>query len=78
MEVSDSSRDYDVEIKTPLYAAANVPEYWMLDLTENRVVRHVAPSGGRYVSVHHHAPSEAIAPDLLPHCRVRIADLLGL
>lgn len=40
IEVSDSTLDYDLGTKADLYAAAGVPEYWVVDLNENRVLMH--------------------------------------
>lgn len=48
IEVSDSTLRYDLEIKACLYAKHKVPEYWVVDLVDNRVWRHRRPSGPQY------------------------------
>ncbi len=40
IEVSDSTLDYDLGVKADLYANTGVPEYWVIDVNENRVLMH--------------------------------------
>jgi Uma2 family endonuclease len=48
IEVSDSSLPYDRETKLPLYAAAGIPEVWIVDLQRRRVLVHRQPDGDLY------------------------------
>jgi Uma2 family endonuclease len=48
IEVSDSTLRYDLEDKARLYATHGIPEYWVVDLVNGRVVRHRAPGRARY------------------------------
>ena len=43
IEVSDSTLDADLGRKADLYADAGVPEYWVVDLNEDRVLLHANP-----------------------------------
>lgn len=43
IEVSDSTLETDLGRKADLYADAGVPEYWVIDLNENRVLLHANP-----------------------------------
>lgn len=43
IEVSDSTLDMDLGRKADLYANAGVPEYWVIDLNEDRVLCHANP-----------------------------------
>lgn len=45
IEVSDSTLEIDLGRKADLYAEAGVPEYWVVDLNENRVLLHANPRG---------------------------------
>ena len=45
IEVSDSTLDIDLGRKADLYANAGVPEYWVVDVNENRVLMHANPRG---------------------------------
>ncbi len=51
VEVADSSLRGDLTIKRDLYARAGVPEYWVLDITTNRLIAHRNPSGGVYTEI---------------------------
>ena len=52
LEVSDSSIDYDKTIKSQLYAANNIPTYWIVDVTKKEIQVYTEPyqteEQGRY------------------------------
>jgi Uma2 family endonuclease len=48
IEVSESTLRYDRGVKAPLYAAYNVPELWVVDLTANKVHVYRSPVSGKY------------------------------
>ncbi|MFN4073983.1 MAG: Uma2 family endonuclease [Thermus sp.] len=48
VEVAETSLDYDLNVKTPLYAKAGVPEVWVVDLVGGRVHVFRHPRGGAY------------------------------
>jgi Uma2 family endonuclease len=48
IEVSDSTLRYDLDTKGRLYATQGIPEYWVIDLVNRRVVRHRGPSRKHY------------------------------
>lgn len=54
IEVSQTSRRRDLGVKAVLYAAAGVPDYWVVDLTRDRIVVHRDPSGSRFTSITSH------------------------
>ncbi|QYU69486.1 Uma2 family endonuclease [Leptolyngbya sp. 15MV] len=43
IEVADSTLATDLGLKADLYAAAGVPEYWVVDVNEGRVLMHANP-----------------------------------
>jgi Uma2 family endonuclease len=51
IEVSDSSLQDDRRLKGPLYAAAGVPEYWIVDLVAGAVEVHREPGRDGYASI---------------------------
>jgi Uma2 family endonuclease len=51
VEVADSSAGFDRKKKSRMYAGANIPEYWVLDLPENCVVVHRRPRAGEYQDI---------------------------
>lgn len=48
VEVADRSIGYDRGMKVRLYAEALIPEYWLVDLTTNRIFVFSEPKNGRY------------------------------
>lgn len=48
IEVSDSTLAYDRGTKLPLYAAAGIPEAWIVDLNVGTIERHTAPGATGY------------------------------
>lgn len=66
VEVADSSLAYDRLRKIPLYAAAGVPEVWLVDLTNDRVEVHREPGPQGYGSVRTFARGERLAVPFAP------------
>ena len=60
IEVSDSTMEFDREIKLPLYAAALISEVWLLNLQEQQLEIYQAPSGGSYTEVQRHSASDPV------------------
>ena len=48
VEVSDTTLAYDRDVKLPRYAAAGIPEVWIVALPETCVYVYRRPEGGRY------------------------------
>ncbi len=48
IEVSDTTVAFDREVKLPLYAAAGIPEVWIVDLPSGAVEVYTEPSGETY------------------------------
>lgn len=63
VEVSYSSQYVDRTRKLPLYAAAGVPEYWIVDLNKIRVDVHRAPVGRQYTQVETLTTGELTVPE---------------
>lgn len=52
IEVSDSTLDKDRHFKMQLYAAAEIPEYWLINLNDQQIEQHLEPEDGNYQKVH--------------------------
>jgi Uma2 family endonuclease len=70
IEVADSSLEQDTTVKLQLYAIMGVPEYWIVDLRNNRALIHTEPAGDGYQSVREVRAGDTIAPSLLPNCTI--------
>lgn len=77
IEVSDTTLRYDQQVKVPLYAAAGVPECWVVDLEHGVVQVHRRPEDGRYQSVEAVAPGGEVVVPGLAEVTVDVADLLA-
>jgi Uma2 family endonuclease len=76
IEVSDSSLDYDTTAKLNLYAIIGIPEYWVADLQNNRLLVHSDPQEDEYLTVREFHRGEALAPCLLPDCKIEVDVLI--
>jgi len=81
IEVSDTSLRYDREVKGAMYAEANVPDYWILNLVEDclEVYRNRVrdPDGTfRYAPPLRFLRGDSIAPLARPDVPVAVASLL--
>lgn len=76
IEVAESSQQKDRHIKPDLYAAAGVPEYWVVDLVERAVFVHRQSTDGRYHDVSKHAPGARVSCRALADLAVQVEDLL--
>ena len=81
MEIADSTLQKDREHKTPIYARAGIPEYWIVNLADRclEVYRDPVVSAGqpaRYQSAREIARTETIFPLSIPHVSIAVADLI--
>lgn len=54
IEVSKASRRLDLGFKAVLYAAAGIPEYWVVDLVRDEIVVHREPAVQTWESIARH------------------------
>jgi Uma2 family endonuclease len=81
IEVADSSLLEDRRYKTGLYAAARIPEYWIINLVNSRIEVHAQPRAGRspvYRQVRNYGRDETIPLILQGRevARIPVGDLL--
>jgi len=77
VEVADTSLAADRGLKLRLYAAAGIPEYWVLDLRGEALEVYREPLGSRYprrevLAAHHRVAVPGVAG-----AELRVGDLLG-
>lgn len=83
VEVANTSLFYDTTTKAELYAAAGVPEYWVVDVEHRQllVFRDPGPlpaglGAAAYRTHAAHGPDAVVTPLGAPHAPVKVADLL--
>jgi Uma2 family endonuclease len=60
IEVSGSSIRFDKEVKAPLYALHSIPEYWIIDLGNNRIEVLSKPNKGIYTEIQIFLPGDEV------------------
>ena len=83
VEVSDTTLRFDSTTKVSLYATANIPEYWIVNLLDNQVEvyrrpapRPEQPLGFGYMDLIIHRVPEIISPLAVAQAAIAVADLL--
>ena len=77
IEVGDSSVSFDRTTKIPAYAAALVPEAWLVDLPSDRVEVYRDPEGGSYQTVAIANRGATVTPLALPQLHAAVSEILG-
>jgi len=75
IEVADSSLDFDLGAKLELYASSGIREFWVVDLTSNRVLVHRDPNDGGYGSVASLDMSGTLQVEALPSVTIPVASI---
>lgn len=77
IEVSDSTLEKDRTLKQKIYANANIPEFWIVNLPEDVVEIYRSPAGDIYQERKLVSREESISPQLLPNLVLSGEELLG-
>lgn len=77
IEVADSSFATDRDTKIPMYAKANVPESWLIDVNSETVWVYRQPSPAGYRDVRSYRRGESIAPEAFPETSFLVDEILG-
>lgn len=75
IEYSNTSLDKDLGVKADIYAAAGIPEYWVVNLKKNTLVVFRDPMNGKYQSQQEFT-SGIISPLAFPGVAIEISRLL--
>jgi|SRR6185295_10806843 len=76
-EISDSSLKYDRDIKLKVYAAANVPEVWIVDLRGNSLLVFRDPSARTYKTSLSFGRDDSISCLAFPDIHLPVRELLA-
>lgn len=77
IEVSNTSLDYDREMKLPLYARAGIPEVWIVDLMSERIELHARPKGGLYSESRWERLGETMISSTVPGLELFVDPVFG-
>jgi Uma2 family endonuclease len=76
VEVAQTSRGYDRDVKLPRYARAGIPEAWLVDLPGRVVEQYTEPAPDGYRSRRRLGPAETLHAAVLPGLDVPLASVL--
>jgi Uma2 family endonuclease len=77
VEVADTSLRYDRLVKMPLYAAAGVPEAWVVDVDGRRIETHRTPRAGEYAELNAFAREAVVIPTAFPDLAIPVVQIVG-
>ncbi len=66
IEVSDTSLQYDRNMKLPVYAKAGIPEVWIVDMKSQVIEQYTIPSNDMYKKLRKYKKGEALATVSFP------------
>jgi Uma2 family endonuclease len=77
IEVANTSLKKDLELKQTIYANAQIQEYWILDLSQGKLIVFREPSNGYYLSRKEFTQG-TISALAFPEIKISVQKLLGL
>lgn len=75
IEVADSTLSYDRDRKAKIYAKANIPEYWVIDVKQQQVLIFRNAKGDTYQFSQVLGVKDAIAPAAFPEVVIELSHL---
>lgn len=76
VEVSLSTLGYDRDVKMLLYAAAGVPEAWLVNLRDGWVESNTQPTADGYLTTRRYALGDTIAPQAFPDLTIPLERII--
>ena len=76
IEVSDSTLDYDRNVKLAIYAEAEIPETWIANIPDRVVEVYTLPSGGVYQMRQVFSVGESVSPMAFPDVLISVDRIL--
>ena len=77
VEVSDSTIDFDRDVKVPNYARSGIQEVWLWDLEANYLEVYREPTANGYTSIQRFERGEIVSPLAFPDFQVSVDLILG-
>jgi Uma2 family endonuclease len=77
VEVADTSIDYDRNIKLPIYAQANIPEVWLVNLSKNIVEIYTQPANDKYQKSRRLKRGELLVSPQVSNLSIGVSEILG-
>lgn len=78
VEVSDTSTEYDREVKVPLYARHGIVEVWLVGLEAGLVEVYRGPAAQGYQEVYQLQRGQGLSSETLPQLELAADEVLGV
>jgi Uma2 family endonuclease len=76
IEVSDSTLEYDRDIKLGLYARHGIPEVWLIDVNAKEITVYREPAEGQYRLIRKPTAAELVYPVRLPAVSLSLTEIM--
>ena len=76
IEVSDSTLDYDRDEKLTMYAGADIPESWIINIPDRMVEVYTDPSAGEYRTRRVFSSQETVSPTAFPDVTLPVSRIV--
>jgi Uma2 family endonuclease len=76
IEVSDATLKYDRDIKLALYAEAEIPEVWIVNLPNDIIEVHQNPGSGIYQITKIFKRGEMVTSEMMPNLKLKVDEIL--
>ena len=77
VEVSDTTLEYDRDVKLALYARHDIPEVWLLNVKAGELTVFREPAEGQYRLIRKPTAAEAVSPVLVAGVAISLAQVLA-
>jgi Uma2 family endonuclease len=77
VEVSDTTEEYDRNVKMPMYSRAGIPEAWLVSLPKNLIWVYRQPVGSVYQNVRIVKPGESITVQSVPNLTIAVDEIFS-
>ena len=75
IEVADTTIKYDREVKIPLYAEANIPEVWLIDVNQEVIEVYRNPLQGVYQDVQKLVKNQVLSILSFPDVNINVSEI---
>ena len=77
VEVSDTSTEYDREVKLPLYARYGIAEVWLVSLEAGAIEVYRSPTNQGYQEVSQTGRNQRVSPVAFPQLELAVSEIIG-
>ena len=77
MEVANTSLVYDRREKLPRYAAAGIPEVWLINIGRKTIEQYTKPADGQYTAMQVVVPGQQITAHVINELQIAVEQIFG-